>query len=243
MIQNTCCFNSPGGQLLQTQFWDTDPATGPANHWTVHGLWPDHCDGTYDQYCDENRQYKNITQILESFGRYDILDYMRIYWKDDGGNDESFWEHEWGKHGTCINTLDPNCYINYQPQEEVVDFFAQAVHLFSTLDTYAFLRAGGILPSATQTYTYNDIMAALNRPRGVNATIECYDGALDEVYYSFDVRGSVANGQFVPENPVGEGTNGCPMTGIKYLPKNLSSYPTPVSTSAITAATRMAKLF
>ena len=36
---NTCCFNAPGGQLLQTQFWDSNPATGPADHWTVHGLW------------------------------------------------------------------------------------------------------------------------------------------------------------------------------------------------------------
>lgn len=36
---NTCCFNTPGGQLLQTQFWDSHPATGPADHWTVHGLW------------------------------------------------------------------------------------------------------------------------------------------------------------------------------------------------------------
>ena len=39
IVPNTCCFNYPGGELLQTQFWDTDPATGPANHWTVHGLW------------------------------------------------------------------------------------------------------------------------------------------------------------------------------------------------------------
>lgn len=38
-VANTCCFNYPGGLLLQTQFWDTDPATGPADHWTVHGLW------------------------------------------------------------------------------------------------------------------------------------------------------------------------------------------------------------
>ena len=37
--QDTCCFNYPGGQVLQTQFWDTNPATGPADHWTIHGLW------------------------------------------------------------------------------------------------------------------------------------------------------------------------------------------------------------
>lgn len=28
-VENTCCF-IPAGQLLQTQFWDTAPATGPA---------------------------------------------------------------------------------------------------------------------------------------------------------------------------------------------------------------------
>lgn len=36
---NTCCFNYPGGQILQTQFWDTDPSTGPTDSWTIHGLW------------------------------------------------------------------------------------------------------------------------------------------------------------------------------------------------------------
>lgn len=36
---DTCCVNYPGGDLLQTQFWDTDPSAGPSNSWTVHGLW------------------------------------------------------------------------------------------------------------------------------------------------------------------------------------------------------------
>ena len=39
VIKDTCCFAAPGGQLLQTQFWDTDPETGPSNSWTIHGLW------------------------------------------------------------------------------------------------------------------------------------------------------------------------------------------------------------
>lgn len=38
-VDNLCCFNSPGGTLLQTQFWDTDPASGPGDSWTIHGLW------------------------------------------------------------------------------------------------------------------------------------------------------------------------------------------------------------
>lgn len=37
--QDTCCFAYPGGQILQTQFWDADPAVGPDDSWTIHGLW------------------------------------------------------------------------------------------------------------------------------------------------------------------------------------------------------------
>jgi ribonuclease T2 len=37
--QDTCCFNYPGGHFLQTQFWDADPAVGPDDSWTIHGLW------------------------------------------------------------------------------------------------------------------------------------------------------------------------------------------------------------
>jgi ribonuclease T2 len=25
--------------MLQTQFWDADPAVGPVDSWTIHGLW------------------------------------------------------------------------------------------------------------------------------------------------------------------------------------------------------------
>ena len=39
VVNNLCCFNAPGGSLLQTQFWDTNPASGPSNSWTIHGLW------------------------------------------------------------------------------------------------------------------------------------------------------------------------------------------------------------
>lgn len=38
-VGDACCFNNPGGALLLTQFWDYDPSTGPADSWTLHGLW------------------------------------------------------------------------------------------------------------------------------------------------------------------------------------------------------------
>lgn len=167
-------------------------------------LRPDECNGSYQQYCDESRQYKNITQILESFNRYDLLDYMSVYWKDDGGHDESFWEHEWGKHGTCVSTFDTSCYTDYVPTQEVVDYFQKTLQLFSVLDTYTFLKDAGIVPSTTTTYTYAAIRKALVRDRHVNATIEC-SGAnsteLDEVYYYYNVYGSAQDGTYIPAQP------------------------------------------
>ena len=147
-VTDTCCFNAPGGLFLLTQFWDTNPPTGPSNHWTVHGLWPDNCDGTYDAYCDNTRSYQNVTQILQAAGKTDLLSYMSTYWKDMNGVDETFWEHEWNKHGTCISTLEPRCYTGYTPQKDVVDYFQKTIDLFKTLDSYAVS-----LPSPSPTLT------------------------------------------------------------------------------------------
>lgn len=62
---------------------------------------------------------------------------MNVYWKDYKGDDEDFWEHEWGKHGTCISTLEPKCYDNGTPQQDVVDYFQETVELFQELDSYS----------------------------------------------------------------------------------------------------------
>ncbi|XXH01411.1 hypothetical protein Hte_007771 [Hypoxylon texense] len=221
-VADTCCFNAPGGSLLQTQFWDADPAVGPADSWTIHGLWPDHCDGTYDATCDSSRAYTNISAILQATGEHDdLLEYMKTYWLPDSGTAESFWEHEFGKHGTCVSTLDPKCFTNYKATDEVPYYFNTTVSLFQTLPTYKFLADAGIAPSATATYKLADIQAALSRNHGGESVyVGCSGGAIEQVYYYYNVYGSVADGQFVPASPDNGEDGGCPSTGVKYLPKN-----------------------
>ncbi|KAI9044011.1 T2 family ribonuclease [Aspergillus affinis] len=225
-VEDSCCFNAPGGTLLLTQFWDTDPATGPSDSWTIHGLWPDNCDGTYEANCDSSREFSNITAILKEQGRDELLSYMNTYWKDYNGDDESFWEHEWNKHGTCINTIEPSCYTDYTPQQEVGDYLAKAVELFKGLDTYQALADAGITPGS-KTYDLDEIESALAKLNGgFKPTVNCRSGALNEVWYYFNIRGNAIDGDYEPTDPLSDST--CSSSGIKYLAKpksNNSSIP------------------
>lgn len=62
---------------------------------------------------------------------------MDTYWLSDSESNEKFWQHEWAAHGTCVSTLDPDCYSDYQTGQEAADFFQVVVDLFKTLDTYS----------------------------------------------------------------------------------------------------------
>ncbi|KAI2626409.1 ribonuclease-like protein T2 [Xylaria nigripes] len=216
---NSCCVNTPGGQFLQPQFWDTDPVTGPDNSWTVHGLWPDNCDGTYSQSCDSSRAYSDITSILNDNGKSSLVDFMQQYWQSNDESPEKFWEHEWATHGTCVSTLEPDCYSQYQTGQEVADYFQVAVDLFKTLDTYGALSDAGITPSSSKTYSSSEILNALEKVTGEAAVISCSGDEIYQIYYGFFVNGPLQNGDFVPSKIVGQSSN-CPSSGIKYLPKN-----------------------
>ncbi|KAJ7286496.1 ribonuclease T2-like protein [Mycena rebaudengoi] len=92
VVSNLCCYEYPGGLLLQTQFWDTNPSTGPSESWTIHGLWPEHCDLTFSENCDPSRAYKNVFSLLSEQGADETLEFMQEFWKDVNHQDEKFWE-------------------------------------------------------------------------------------------------------------------------------------------------------
>lgn len=228
--QDTCCFNYPGGQMLQTQLWDVDPALGPDDSWGIHGLWPDHCNGGFDQFCDSKRKYSNISLILVDAGRGDLLEYMSEYWKDFHFDDQNLWQHEWNKHGTCVSTLETHCYEDYLPQQEVVDYFDRTVEVFKTLPSYEYLAKAGIVPSHSQTYALADIEDALETAHGHPVTVHCRRGQLSELWYHFNIAGSLQTGRFVSASPDGQSSN-CPRRGIHYLPKRAQPEPTRTTTT------------
>lgn len=221
-LTDSCCTETFGGLVLATQFWDV--YTGlesqgqllPAESWTLHGLWPDFCNGSYTQYCDLSRQYDpepspntttgtpsgtpvvpytgpDIGTFLEPFGRYDLLEYMNTYWIAQGQPNPDFWGHEFSKHATCYSTFDVECYgPQYVQHEEVVDFFATAVEYFRGLPTFEWLQAVGITPSNSTAYDLADIQSTLADAFGEVPYIGCSGPRFNETEAG---AGSLDNGK------------------------------------------------
>ncbi|KAI5480738.1 ribonuclease T2 [Pseudohyphozyma bogoriensis] len=225
-VLNTCCTPSPGGLTLIAQFWDT--YTGlessgqflPEDSWTIHGLWPDNCDGTYESYCDASRLYGpaltngtavsypvnstvvqkgSITDVLKKFGRYDLLDYMNGFWINQGGSNEDFWAHEFSKHATCTSTFDVACYPDYEDGMEVIDFLLAAIRGFKSYPSYRILAAAGIVPSNTTTYSLSQLQDAFRAQTGAVPYFGC-GGAnktvFNEIWINTYVLGTPQYGQF-----------------------------------------------
>ncbi|KAL9072453.1 MAG: hypothetical protein Q9157_005099 [Trypethelium eluteriae] len=155
------------------------------------------------------------------------MSFMGTYWKESGGRDASFYQHEWSKHGTCISTLQPKCYSAYRPQEEVVTYFEKTIELFKTLPSFKWLSDAGITPSNGKTYDRTAVQAALEKGFGHPVTIKCHYGELDEIWYHFNIKGSFDTGHnggvdnFVPSTPQGIKST-CPKQ-VRYIPKSRGS--------------------
>ncbi len=141
-----------------------------------------------------------------------------------GSSNARFWAHEWNKHGTCINTLRPACYgDSYAAGVEVVDYFARAVALFRTLDTYGALARAGITPAHSRHYPLAEMRDILESFSGGRAVLRCSGPRRDilhEVWYVYFVRGSLQSGDFVPAQDLGErlAHSNC-VPWVRYLPK------------------------
>ncbi|OAA56520.1 ribonuclease T2 family protein [Niveomyces insectorum RCEF 264] len=234
---DACCFLHPGGRVLLTQFWDSNVhAGGVEKDWTLHGLWPDNCDGSYDQFCYMAPRFDDIPQVLRQHGQDELLAFMDRYWVADRGSNAHLWAHEYNKHATCMNTLVPACYgAGYRAGVEVVDYFVRATSLFGQLDTYTALARADIRPSTVRRYPLVDVQAALERLSGGRVVLRCTGprrDTLHEVWYVYFVQGSVQTGVFVPATSLGrEGAAGNCVPWVRYMPKNGRSRSTITSSS------------
>ncbi|KAA0053765.1 ribonuclease MC-like [Cucumis melo var. makuwa] len=97
-------------------------------YFTIHGVWPQkggqsivNCPGTK---FDVN-QISSLTNTLHQT------------WPDViNGKDQTFWEHEWNKHGTCSES-------KYQ----MLPYFQMAINMKYKIDVLGAMRVGGVVPN------------------------------------------------------------------------------------------------
>ncbi|KFA67753.1 hypothetical protein S40285_00961 [Stachybotrys chlorohalonatus IBT 40285] len=202
-LTDSCCTETFGGLVLLTQFWtiytdlEDQGQVLPQDSWTIHGLWPDFCNGSYTQYCDLSRQIdphpspnttnglpdgtpvppyegESIEGWFEPHGKLDLLEYMYKFWPSRGEPSWILWAHEYAKHATCFSTFQMECY-GPQPQElvDLWEYFETTVALFRTLPTFDWFAAADIVPSNTTGYTLSAMHDALTNNFGVVPYVSC----------------------------------------------------------------------
>ncbi|KAJ3215549.1 Ribonuclease T2 precursor (RNase T2) [Dinochytrium kinnereticum] len=150
----------------------------PKDEWTIHGLWPDHCDGTYsndERGCDyPNRYYTDVEQRITAVAPPSLLADMRKYWPGGDGDYNWFWSHEFTKHGTCFSVIDPACYgPKFKKDQDVLDYFRIAMAIREKYPLYEIFAKAGIVPSSSATYTRAEFYAALKAGTGFEGGLQC----------------------------------------------------------------------
>ncbi|AGO11403.1 AaceriACR156Wp [[Ashbya] aceris (nom. inval.)] len=226
-IADACCFEYPGGLILHSQFWNTRGKKrsyapdyyGPDDAFTVHGLWNDHCDGTWDQFCRTGSSINSVANVLTKdtlnspdmpLKGKDLLQQMRVYWKGNKG-DENLWLHEYNKHGLCLNTLRPECYQRWgstaSPEDQAVyDYFRITMNLHMEIDAYSVLSGQGITPSCDTQYDAVRIENALAIGFGKRVQLQCNNRRLSGVTYFYLLKGGILSENFQPTDPIQHST-------------------------------------
>ena len=77
--------------------------------YSIHGLWPHN-----GNYCS-NKKFD-----MDKIGS--LLPRLHRHWYSNYGKDETFWKHEYEKHGTCSGLSE------YDYFEKALDCFEKAMH-------------------------------------------------------------------------------------------------------------------
>lgn len=72
------------------------------------------------------------------------------------GNDQSFWRHEWSKHGTCASASSP-------AMSGLTLYFKETLSLYKRSPLLDWLAKDGIKPGPTASYSIKDFHAAIEK--------------------------------------------------------------------------------
>ncbi|KAJ3329313.1 ribonuclease T2-like [Blyttiomyces sp. JEL0837] len=160
--------------------------TAPTNQWTIHGLWPDNCNGSYNTSalgCDPKRIYTDVQTRLQTYNPTFLPEISKT-WIAANGDTNWFWSHEWTKHATCFSPVDTSCYpVGTRKDQDIVDFFGATLSLAKSYNAFNILMGAKIVPSDTITYTISAMNAAFSTVlKGYSSAFQCVTDSAGKQY-------------------------------------------------------------
>lgn len=128
--------------------------------WTIHGLWPSLGDTKGPLECNKSWPF-DFSKIAS------LQSQLMIYWPNLYNDTplNSFWEHEWDKHGTCCTDLDATAGEH--------NYFATGLMMNKKYNLSQILRQSNIIPSDTIQYGYDDFVGAIKNATGFEPILQC----------------------------------------------------------------------
>ncbi|XP_065661779.1 ribonuclease Oy [Hydra vulgaris] len=129
------------------------------NGWTIHGLWPSVEKGEQPFFCEPWKFDEDKVKDLEGN--------LELYWPNIfvETTPQSFWKHEYEKHGTCASSV--------KGFETEHDYFQKALELREKFDIMRVLSESKIVPSTDSSYQFSDIEEALKSGYSAKVCFEC----------------------------------------------------------------------
>jgi len=143
-------------QWAITECQDAFKCKAQATYFTLHGLWPEREDGTYPTSCAQGKAYDSTVMAP-------LLPQLNTYWPSLNGVSDSFWNHEYTKHGRCAVDAFPT----------QLEYFSGTLSLLSTYNVSLALAKAGLFPSNTRAMNLTAIDAALKAAYGHGMAIQC----------------------------------------------------------------------
>lgn len=145
----------------------------PKEIWTIHGVWPTklHTKGPWN--CNDTLEF-NVKQIDP------IIDQLEQFWLniEKGTEYDSFWRHEWDKHGTCAAQL---------PQLDTeAKYFGQGLLWLQQYSMSSYLSKINVTPGGS--YDVFDIYNKLRNAIGYNPAIGCVKDHMSGNAYLHEIK-------------------------------------------------------
>jgi ribonuclease T2 len=157
--------------LILREIWPASTCLFPGEHtcaiaknvstWVVHGLWPSLRGKIGPESCNRTLpfDYNKIKWLVP-----ELLEFWPNLYTNTAM--DSFWQHEWEKHGTCALTLP-------QVRDES-DYFNVSLSLREHFDFGPILEASSIQPDDTLMYDLDRIKTAITKVLNVEPYVVCY---------------------------------------------------------------------